>query len=50
MQHHPGIPAALLEHLGKRVAIFNGSYRNIKITTQEDLLIAEALIKGLASI
>jgi 2-C-methyl-D-erythritol 4-phosphate cytidylyltransferase len=42
--------AALLEHLGKRVAIFNGSYRNIKITTQEDLLIAEALIKGLASI
>ncbi len=42
--------AALLEHLGKRVAIFNGSYRNIKITTQEDLLIAEALIKGLATI
>ena len=41
--------AALLEHLGKRVAIFNGSYRNIKITTQEDLLIAEALIKGLAA-
>ncbi|MGZ3616857.1 MAG: 2-C-methyl-D-erythritol 4-phosphate cytidylyltransferase [Ktedonobacteraceae bacterium] len=42
--------AALLEHLGKRVAVFKGSYRNIKITTQEDLLIAEALIKGLASI
>jgi 2-C-methyl-D-erythritol 4-phosphate cytidylyltransferase len=42
--------AALLEHLGTRVAIFNGSYRNIKITTQEDLLIAEALIKGLATI
>ncbi len=42
--------AALLEHLGKRVAIFNGSYRNIKITTQEDLLVAEALIKGLAAI
>ena len=41
--------AALLEHLGKRVAVFEGSYRNIKITTQEDLLIAEALIKGLAS-
>ena len=41
--------AALLEHLGKRVAVFKGSYRNIKITTQEDLLIAEALIKGLAS-
>jgi 2-C-methyl-D-erythritol 4-phosphate cytidylyltransferase len=42
--------AALLEHLGKRVAIFKGSYSNIKITTQEDLLIAEALIKGLATI
>jgi 2-C-methyl-D-erythritol 4-phosphate cytidylyltransferase len=42
--------AALLEYLGKRVAIFNGSYRNIKITTQEDLLIAEALIKGLATL
>ncbi|HYX50698.1 MAG TPA: 2-C-methyl-D-erythritol 4-phosphate cytidylyltransferase [Ktedonobacteraceae bacterium] len=42
--------AALLEHLGKRVAIFKSSYRNIKITTQEDILIAEALIKGLASI
>lgn len=41
--------ATLLEHLGKSIAIFKGSYRNIKITTQEDLLIAEALIKGLAS-
>lgn len=38
--------AAVLEHLGKRVAIFMGSYSNIKITTQEDLMIAEALIKG----
>jgi len=42
--------SALLEHLGERVAIFNGSYRNIKITTQEDLLIAEALIKGLTAL
>jgi 2-C-methyl-D-erythritol 4-phosphate cytidylyltransferase len=42
--------AALLEHLGKRVAIFNGSYKNIKITTHEDILIAEALLKGLASL
>lgn len=38
--------AALLEHLGHRVAIFPGSYTNLKITTQEDLLIAEALLKG----
>jgi len=38
--------AALLERLGHRVAIFPGSYTNIKITTQEDVLIAEAFIKG----
>jgi len=38
--------AALLERLGHRVAIFPGSYTNLKITTQEDLLIAEALLKG----
>ncbi len=38
--------AALLEQLGQRVAIFPGSYTNIKITTKEDLLIAETLIKG----
>lgn len=38
--------AALLERLGKHVAIFPGSYSNIKITTQEDLLIAEALLRG----
>lgn len=42
--------AALLEQLGQPVAIFPGSYSNIKITTQEDLLVAEALIKGLAVI
>lgn len=41
--------AALLERLGKPVAIFPGSYTNIKITTQEDILIAEALIRGAAS-
>jgi 2-C-methyl-D-erythritol 4-phosphate cytidylyltransferase len=39
--------AALLEQLGQPVAIFPGSNSNIKITTREDLLIAEALIKGL---
>ena len=38
--------AALLERLGYPVAIFQGSYANIKITTQEDLLIAEALLQG----
>jgi 2-C-methyl-D-erythritol 4-phosphate cytidylyltransferase len=38
--------AILLERLGHRVAIFPGSYTNIKITTQEDLLFAEAFLKG----
>lgn len=42
--------AALLEQLGQRVAIFPGSYTNIKITTQEDLLMAEALIKGFTAL
>ena len=50
VEHEFTDDAELLEHLGKRVAAFKGSYRNIKITTQEDLLIAEALIKGLASL
>ncbi len=39
--------AALLELLGHPVAVFPGSYNNIKITTQEDLLLAEALMQGL---
>ena len=38
--------ATLLERLGYPVAIFPGSYTNLKITTQEDLLIAEALLQG----
>lgn len=38
--------AALLERLGYPVAIFPGSYSNIKITTREDILIAEALLRG----
>jgi 2-C-methyl-D-erythritol 4-phosphate cytidylyltransferase len=38
--------ALLLERLGHHVAIFTGSYMNIKITTQEDLLFAEVCLKG----
>lgn len=38
--------ASLLERLGYQVAIFPGSYTNIKITTREDILIAEALLQG----
>lgn len=41
--------AALLEKLGHSVAIFPGSYSNIKITTEEDILIAEALLQGYKS-
>jgi len=35
--------AALVEKLGYKVKLVMGSYRNIKITTPEDLVIAEAL-------
>jgi 2-C-methyl-D-erythritol 4-phosphate cytidylyltransferase len=37
--------AALLERLGKVVKIVSGSYRNFKITTPEDLQVAEALLR-----
>ncbi|GHO45128.1 2-C-methyl-D-erythritol 4-phosphate cytidylyltransferase [Ktedonospora formicarum] len=36
--------ATLLERLGHHVAVFPGSYTNIKITTQEDLLFAEVFM------
>ena len=36
---------AMVENLGKSVKIFMGSYRNIKITTPEALLIGETLIR-----
>ena len=38
--------ASVLESAGYRVKMVQGSTRNIKITTAEDLLMAEALIKG----
>jgi len=37
--------ASLVEALGYEVRIVTGSYKNIKITTREDLLFAEAIIK-----
>ncbi len=37
--------ASLLERLGKRVHVVMGDYRNIKITTPEDMLLAEAFLK-----
>lgn len=38
--------ASLVEQLGHTVAIFPGAYTNIKITTEEDLFLAEAFIQG----
>jgi len=35
--------ASLVEKLGKKVKLVPGSYANIKITTQEDLLFAQAI-------
>jgi 2-C-methyl-D-erythritol 4-phosphate cytidylyltransferase len=40
--------AAMVEKLHKRVELVLGSYDNIKITTPEDLTIAEALLKAKA--
>ncbi|MGB9802761.1 2-C-methyl-D-erythritol 4-phosphate cytidylyltransferase [Desulfofundulus sp.] len=37
--------ASLVEALGYRVKLVPGSYRNIKITTPEDLAVAEALLR-----
>ena len=38
--------SALVEKIGARVRIVEGSSRNIKITTPQDLLIAEALLES----
>jgi len=37
--------ASLVEWMGKDVHIVLGDYRNIKITTPEDLVMAEAFLK-----
>ena len=42
--------AMLVERLGKDVHIVLGDYRNIKITTPEDLVLAEAFLRGTASV
>ena len=39
--------ASLVEKLGKTVKVIRGSYKNIKITTPEDLNIARAIRKGI---
>lgn len=42
----PTDEAAAVEALGRPVRVVPGSYRNVKITTPEDLAIAEALLAG----
>ncbi|GAB4303323.1 MAG: 2-C-methyl-D-erythritol 4-phosphate cytidylyltransferase [Desulfuromonadia bacterium] len=37
--------ASLVERVGGKIAVVQGSYRNIKITTPEDMLLAEAFCK-----
>ncbi|MBT3392567.1 MAG: 2-C-methyl-D-erythritol 4-phosphate cytidylyltransferase [Elusimicrobiaceae bacterium] len=41
--------SSLVEKLGTKIKIVKGSYKNIKITTSEDLLLAEALLSKGAS-
>ncbi len=38
--------ASVLEKTGHKISLFEGSYKNIKITTPEDLIIAEAFLKN----
>ncbi len=48
--HRAGIhgtdDAALVERLGEKVVVIPGSPRNLKITTEDDLSLAEALCRG----
>ena len=37
--------AVLVERIGVKVRVIMGSYENIKITTPEDLIIAEEILK-----
>jgi 2-C-methyl-D-erythritol 4-phosphate cytidylyltransferase len=38
--------ASVVEKSGMPISLFEGSYRNIKITTAEDLIVAQALLQG----
>ena len=39
--------AALVEGLGHRVRLVPGDHRNLKVTTREDLIVAEAFLKSI---
>jgi 2-C-methyl-D-erythritol 4-phosphate cytidylyltransferase len=45
-QDNPTDDAVMVERLGVKVKIIEGDYRNIKITTREDLIVAEGFLKG----
>lgn len=38
--------ASVLEHIGQQIMLSEGSYENIKITSPEDLIIAEAIVQS----
>jgi len=38
--------ASLVERIGKKVQVIEGDYRNIKLTTPDDLLFAEAILSN----
>ena len=42
----PTDDAVLVEKIGVKVKIVRGDYRNIKVTTKEDLAVAEVFLKG----
>jgi 2-C-methyl-D-erythritol 4-phosphate cytidylyltransferase len=42
--------ASVAEKAGHTISLFEGSYENIKVTTPEDLIIAEALINAKAAL
>jgi len=42
--------ASVAERAGNEIALFEGSYENIKITTTEDLWLAEALLKARSNV
>ena len=43
---NPTDDAVLVEKMGEKVKMIMGDYQNIKITTQEDLAIAQMLLKA----
>ncbi len=43
-QEHFTDDASVVESIGEKITLVEGSYRNIKITTPEDLILAEAFV------